>query len=248
MFSSNFISSSVKFISTFNLFIPSLLAVANIVFISKMYHTVTAQNVKIIEMLLSSRQESPTKIIPTLPDPAILSQEATIWNNIIPYAIFFGSIAIVGLSLYFYYYSGSDGSSPDFTSIGTKRIEEIITKKVDEKSAEIVESIGQKSNEVISVVVEKTASHPSENFIIVGFKHILGTISEQMKGNSSEMIKVLSKKADDSNSATIDLIDSLTTDLGKKIDSNHLEVSTLYSSLSAQINELKQLIINSIGS
>ena len=165
-----------------------------------------------------------------------------------PYAIFFGSIAIVGLSLYFYYYSGSDGPSPDFTSIGTKKIEEVITKKVDEKSAEILESISQKSNEVISVVVEKTASHPSENFIIVGFKHILGTISEQMKGNSSEMIKIISKKADDSNSATIDLIDSLTTDLGKKMDSNHLEVSTLYSSLSAQINELKQLIINSISS
>lgn len=235
-------------VSKLNTIFPFLLALSNTYILWQMYSVIIAQNAKIIDLLLASKHEVSAKVIPALPDPAILSQEATIWNNIMPYAIFFGSIAIVGLSLYFYYYSGSDGPSPDFTSIGTKKIEEVITKKVDEKSAEILESISQKSNEVISVVVEKTASHPSENFIIVGFKHILGTISEQMKGNSSEMIKIISKKADDSNSATIDLIDSLTTDLGKKMDSNHLEVSTLYSSLSAQINELKQLIINSISS
>lgn len=165
-----------------------------------------------------------------------------------PYAIFFGSIAIVGLSLYFYYYSGSDGPSPDFTSIGTKRIEEIITKKVDEKSAEIVESIGQKSTEVISVITEKTSNNASESFINGGFNYILASISQQMKGNNSEISKVISKVTDDSNSATIDLIDSLTTDLGKKMDSNHVELSSMYSSLSAQIDELKQLIINSISS
>ena len=239
---------SGKFISSFNLFLPSILALANILFISNTCNTITTQNAKIIDLLLASKHEVSAKVIPALPDPAILSQEATIWNNIMPYAIFFGSIAIVGLSLYFYYYSGSDGPSPDFTSIGTKKIEEVITKKIEEKSSEIVESIGQKSAEVISVVVEKTANNPSENFIIVGFKHILATMSEQMKGNNNEMSKVISKKVDDSNSATIDLIDSLTTDLGKKIDSNHLDVSTLYSSLSAQIDELKQLIINSISS
>lgn len=158
--------------------------------------------------------------------------------------MFIGSTLIFGAVLYFYYSSNFSGPSPNFPSVGTKKIEEVI----NGKSTEILESISQKSNEVISVVVEKTASHPSENFIIVGFKHILATMSEQMKGNNNEMSKVISKKVDDSNSATIDLIDSLTTDLGKKIDSNHLEVSALYSSLSAQIAELKELIINSINS
>lgn len=240
----NLLLYSGKFISSFNVFLPSILALANILFISNTCNTITAQNAKIIDLLLASKHEVSAKVIPALPDSVILNQETTIWNSILPCAVFIGSALIFGAVLYFYYSSNSSGPSPNFPSVGTKKIEEVI----NEKSTEILESISQKSNEVISVVVEKTANHPSENFIIVGFKHILGTISEQMKGNSSEMVKVISKVTDDSNSATIDLIDSLTTDLGKKIDSNHLEVSTLYSSLSAQINELKQLIINSIGS
>lgn len=213
-----------------------------------MCNTIIAQNLVIIDSIAASKEQTAAKIVAALPDPVILSQEPTIWTSIMPYAMFIGSTVIFGAILYFYYSSNSNGPSPNFPSIGTNKIEEVITKKIEEKSSEIVESIGQKSTEVISVITEKTSNNASESFINGGFNYILASVSQQMKGNNSEISKVISKVTDDSNSATIDLINSLTTDLGKKMDSNHVEVSSMYSSLSAQIDELKQLIINSISS
>ena len=43
-----------------------------------MYSVIIAQNAKIIDLLLASKHEVSAKVIPALPDPAILSQEATI--------------------------------------------------------------------------------------------------------------------------------------------------------------------------
>ena len=74
----NLLLYSGKFISSFNVFLPSILALANILFISNTCNTITAQNAKIIDLLLASKHEVSAKVIPALPDPAILSQEATI--------------------------------------------------------------------------------------------------------------------------------------------------------------------------
>lgn len=67
-----------KIISSFNLLLPSILALANILFISNMCSTLTAQNGKIIELLLASKHEVSAKVIPALPDSVILNQETTI--------------------------------------------------------------------------------------------------------------------------------------------------------------------------
>lgn len=236
------------FFSVFNTILPSILAVVNILFISKMCNTIIAQNLVIIDSIAASKEQTVAKIIEIPTDTVVIPSEPSILSVISPYIVVIGSVVLFGVFIYVYYTSSGKGPSPDFPSIGIKRMEEIITKKVDEKSAEIVESIGQKSTEVISVITEKTSNNASESFINGGFNYILASISQQMKGNNSEISKVISKVTDDSNSATIDLIDSLTTDLGKKMDSNHAELSSMYSSLSAQIDELKQLIINSISS
>ena len=91
----------------------------------------------IIELISSSKDEIVTKVTQIPTDTIISTSGPSIWNIMMPYAIFTGSVIIFGVGCYFYYTSGSKGSSPDFTSIDSKKLQEVITKKIEDKSSEI---------------------------------------------------------------------------------------------------------------
>jgi len=99
-------------LSTINLFIPSVLAVVNIAFISNVYSTIVVQNARIIDLLSAPKDQILTKI-PEVPTQTIISTpEISILNTALPYAFFIGSIVVCGVLLYFHYTSGGHGTPP----------------------------------------------------------------------------------------------------------------------------------------
>ena len=137
-------------ISAVNLFIPSVLAVVNIIFISNVYNTIVVQNARIIDLLSAPKEQILTKI-PEVPTQTIISApEISILNSALPYAFFVGSIVVCGVLFYFYYTSGGNGTPPQLPPFNTKGLEDVIINKVDEKA-----------REVVSVIVAKTSNSAS---------------------------------------------------------------------------------------
>jgi hypothetical protein len=217
-----FIHRLTQIMSTVNLFIPSVLAIVNIAFVSTMYHTVVAQNSKIIELLSSSKEQILTEV-PKMPVETIASApEVSILTTALPYAIFVGSIVVCGVLFYFYYTSGGHGTPPELPPFNTKGLEDAIVNKVDEKAREIV-----------SVIVAKTNNNASESFISSGFNFLSSSISRQLVDNNAQLSKSLSTVVDNSNSTAMDLV-------VERLDSNHAE-------LSAQVKQLTVLVVNFIN-
>ena len=212
----------IQTISTVNLFIPSVLAVVNIIFISNVYNTIVVQNARIIDLLSAPKEQILIKI-PEAPTQTIISApEISILNTALPYAFFVGSIVVCGVLFYFHYTSGGHGTPPQLPPFNTKGLEGAIVNKVDEKAREIV-----------SVIVAKTSNNASESFISSGFNFLSSSISRQLADNNAQLSKSLSTVVDNSNSATMDLV-------VERIDSNHAE-------LSAQIKQLTVLVVNFIN-
>lgn len=209
-------------LSTINLFVPSVLAVVNIAFISNVYSTIVVQNARIIDLLSAPKQEIITKITEAPTQTIVTTPEISILNTALPYAFFIGSVVVCGVLLYFHYTSGSSGTPPQLPPFNTKGLEEVIVNKVDEKAREIV-----------SVIVAKTSNNASESFISSGFNFLSSSISRQLADNNAQLSKSLSTVVDTSNSAAMDLV-------VERIDSNHAE-------LSAQVKQLTALVVNFIN-
>jgi len=168
-------------LSTINLFIPSVLAVVNIAFISNVYSTIVVQNARIIDLLSAPKDQILTKI-PEVPTQTIISTpEISILNTALPYAFFIGSIVVCGVLLYFHYTSGGHGTPPppQLPPFNTKGLEDAIVNKVDEKAREIV-----------SVIVAKTSNNASESFISSGFNFLSSSISRQLADNNAQLSRV----------------------------------------------------------
>jgi hypothetical protein len=209
-------------ISAVNLFIPSVLAVVNIIFISNVYSTIVVQNARIIDLLSAPKEQILTKI-PEVPTQTIISApEISILNSALPYAFFVGSIVVCGVLFYFYYTSGGNGTPPQLPPFNTKGLEDIIVNKVDEKA-----------REVVSVIVAKTSNSASESFITSGFNFLASSLGRQIKDSNVQLSNTVSTVVDNSNSAAMDLV-------VERIDSNHAE-------LSAQVKQLTVLVVNFIN-
>jgi hypothetical protein len=212
----------IQAISTVNLFIPSVLAVVNIIFISNVYSTIVVQNARIID-LLSAPKESVITQIPEVPTQTIISTpEISILNSALPYAFFIGSIVVCGVLFYFYYTSGGHGTPPQLPPFNTKGLEDVIVNKVDEKA-----------REVVSVIVAKTSNSASESFITSGFNFLASSLGRQIKDSNVQLSNTVSTVIDKSNSAAMDLV-------VERLDSNHSE-------LSAQVKQLTVLVVNFIN-
>jgi len=224
-----------NFLSQVNSFLPSMLAIANIFFISQMYQIVTKQNAEIIELLLNLTPKVIEEVIQPVVNVAAANPEVSIWNTIAGYAVPLGSVAICAVLLYIYFTSGSSGPGPNFPSIDIKKLEEVVSEKIEEKSNAVIEVIGHKSSEVMSVIVNKTNNIASESFIEGGFKYLLSSISQGVRSGNAESSKVISDAVkaviDDSNTAAIDLIDSRLTDISTTVDANHVESIKLITGL-----------------
>lgn len=218
-------------LSTINLFIPSVLAVVNIAFISNVYSTIVVQNARIIDLLSAPKDQILTKI-PEVPTQTIISTpEISILNTALPYAFFIGSIVVCGVLLYFHYTSGGHGTPPQLPPFNTKGLEDAIVYKVDEKAREIV-----------SVIVAKTSNNASESFISSGFNFLSSSISRQLADNNAQLSKSLSTVVDNSNSTAMDLVvEAVTANITEKIDSSHIDLST-------KIEQLTVLVVNFINS
>jgi len=96
-----------NFFSLFNSVLPSVLAVVNILFISKMCNTIIAQNLIIIQSIAALKQETAVKTVQVPADTIINSTEPHILNAIAPYAFYIGTIVVFGILLYFHFTSGS---------------------------------------------------------------------------------------------------------------------------------------------
>jgi len=209
-------------ISAVNLFIPSVLAVVNIIFISNVYNTIVVQNARIIDLLSAPKEQILTKM-PEVPTQTIISApEISILNSALPYAFFVGSIVVCGVLFYFYYTSGGNGTPPQLPPFNTKGLEDAIVNKVDEKA-----------REVVSVIVAKTSNNASESFITNGFNFLASSLGRQIKDSNAQLSKSLSTVVDNSNSAAMDLV-------VERLDSNHSE-------LSAQVKQLTVLVVNFIN-
>ena len=218
----SFIQRLTQIMSAVNLFIPSVLAVVNIIFISNVYSTIVVQNARIIDLLSAPKEQFLTKI-PEVPAQTMISTpEISILNSALPYAFFVGSIVVCGVLFYFYYTSGGNGTPPQLPPFNTKGLEDVIVNKVDEKA-----------REVVSVIVAKTSNSASESFISSGFNFLSSSISRQLVDNNAQLSKSLSTVVDNSNSAAMDLV-------VERIDSNHAE-------LSAQVKQLTVLVVNFIN-
>lgn len=217
-------------LSTINLFIPSVLAVVNIAFISNVYSTIVVQNARIIDLLSAPKDQILTKI-PEVPTQTIISTpEISILNTALPYAFFIGSIVVCGVLLYFHYTSGAT-ELPQLPPFNTKGLEDAIVYKVDEKAREIV-----------SVIVAKTSNNASESFISSGFNFLSSSISRQLADNNAQLSKSLSTVVDNSNSTAMDLVvEAVTANITEKIDSSHIDLST-------KIEQLTVLVVNFINS
>jgi hypothetical protein len=212
----------IQAISTVNLFIPSLLAVVNIIFISNVYSTIVLQNARIIDLLSAPKEQIITKI-PEVPTQTIISApEISILNSALPYAFFVGSIVVCGVLFYFYYTSGGHGTPPQMPPFNTKGLEDVIVNKVDEKA-----------REVVSVIVAKTSNSASESFITSGFNFLSASLGRQIKDSNVQLSNTVSTVIDKSNSAAVDLV-------VERLDSNHAE-------LSAQVKQLTVLVVNFIN-
>jgi hypothetical protein len=203
------------------LFIPSVLAVVNIIFISNVYNTIVVQNAKIIDLLSAPKEQILTKI-PEVTAQTISNPEISILNNALPYAFFVGSIVVCGVLFYFYYTSGGHGTPPELPPFNTKGLEDAIVNRVDEKA-----------REVVSVIVAKTSNSASESFITNGFNFLASSLGRQIKDSNTQLSKSLSTVVDNSNSAAVDLV-------VERLDSNHSE-------LSAQVKQLTVLVVNFIN-
>jgi hypothetical protein len=156
-----------NFFSLFNSVLPSVLAVVNILFISKMCNTIITQNLIIIQSIAALKQETAVKTVQVPADTIINSTEPHILNAIAPYAFYIGTIAVFGILLYFHFTSGSNGSAPTFPPIDTKKLEDAIVSKVEEQSSQIVSTITEKVNE--------SASY--NRFVQASFDYILENVS-----------------------------------------------------------------------
>jgi len=225
-----FIQRVTQIMSAVNLFIPSVLAIVNIAFVSTMYKTVVAQNSKIIDLLSSSKEQIITKI-PEVPSQTITStSEISILNTALPYAFFIGSVVVCGVILYFHYTSGNNGTPPQLPPFNTKGLEDVVINKIDEKA-----------REVVSVIVARTSNNASESFITSGFNFLSSSISRQLADNNAQLSKSLSTVVDNSNSAAMDLVvEAVTANITEKIDSSHINLST-------KIEQLTALVVNLIN-
>jgi hypothetical protein len=212
----------IQAISAVNLFIPSILAVVNIIFISNVYSTIVVQNARIIDLLSAPREEITTKIPEVATQTVVSAPEISILNTALPYAFFVGSIVVCGVLFYFYYTSGGNGTPPQLPPFNTKGLEDVIVNKVDEKT-----------REVVSVIVAKTSNNASESFITSGFNFLSSSLGRQIKDSNIQLSNTLSTAIDNSNSAAVDLV-------VERVDSNHAE-------LAAQVKQLTVLVVNFIN-
>jgi hypothetical protein len=67
-----------SYISKINSFLPSMLAIANIFFISKMYETVTKQNAEIIELLSNVTSKVAEEVIQPVVNAAVANPEVSL--------------------------------------------------------------------------------------------------------------------------------------------------------------------------
>jgi hypothetical protein len=156
-----------NFFSLFNSLLPSILAVVNILFISKMCDTIIAQNLIIIQSIAALKEEKAIKTAQMPTDIIVNTTEPNILNAIAPYAFYIGTLAVFGILLYFHFTSGSSGSAPTFPPIDTKKLEDAIVSKVEEQSNQIVSTITEKVNE--------SASY--NRFVQASFDYILENVS-----------------------------------------------------------------------
>jgi hypothetical protein len=212
----------IQTISTVNLFIPSVLAIVNIIFISNVYNTIVVQNAKIIDLLSAPKEQILTKV-PEIPTETVISApEISIFTTVLPCAFFIGSIVVCGVLFYFYYTSGGHGTPPQLPPFDTKGLEDVIVNKVDEKA-----------REVVSIVVAKASNNASESFITSGFNFLSSSLGRQIKDSNVQLSNTVSTVIDKSNSAAVDLV-------VERLDLNHAE-------LSAQVKQLTVLVVNFIN-
>lgn len=171
------------FFSLLNAILPSILAVVNILFISKMCSTIIAQNLVIIDSIAALKEQTAAKIIEIPTDTVVIPSEPSILSIISPYIAVIGSIAIFGVFIYVYYTSAGKGPTPDFPSIGIKNTEDAIVRKVEESSTQILSKLTEKANE----------SADSDRFIQSSFDFLLEnvkTVSQKVETNNINISEV----------------------------------------------------------
>ena len=132
-----------------------------------MCNTIIAQNLIIIQSIAALKQETAVKTVQLPADTIINSTEPHILNAIAPYAFYIGTLAVFGILLYLHFMSGSTGSGPALPPIDTKKLENVIVKKVEESSTQIITTITEKVNE--------SASY--NRFVQASFDYILENVS-----------------------------------------------------------------------
>ena len=214
------VSRIINFFPLLNSVLPSIVALLNILVVTKMYGIVIAQNEKII-CLLTAKQEV-VETTQVLVENISTNTEVSIWSNIMAYAAPVGFVVVfVGL-LYFYSISGSSGSSPD--------ISPIINKQIEEKSTQIIETVGEKSSEIVSKIVEKAnesaISNQSVNDNIQYLLSSMSKLSDKVEANESSISTVIGNQ-----SSIRQSIDTLTV--------SQTEGLANYLNLAGQINQIK---------
>lgn len=171
------------FFSLFNGILPSILAIVNILFISKTCNTIIAQNSIIIDSIAALKAETTAKIIEIPTGTVAIPSEPSILSVISPYIAVIGSIALFGVFIYVYYTSGGKGPTPDLPSISIKKTEEAVIRKVEESSTQILSKIAEKANE----------NEASDKFIQSSFDFLLEnvtTVSQKVETNNTHISEV----------------------------------------------------------
>jgi len=228
----------MQLISTINKFIPSILAVLNILFMTRMYNTIITQNTQIIALLSTYQQEIieksikiPVENIPSSP----ITAEYSFWNTIILYGTPIACITVFGIAIYLYYFSGGSGPTSPSPDLST-----VIIKKAEEKSNDILEIVSKKSTEIVSTAFEN-ANISGNSVNNVNLEPILSGLYEQVRINNIA-IATLS-----SNQAKIESIFNHSIDL---ITSGQTEGLSHFMRLGKQHVSIKKLLVdifNAIG-
>lgn len=147
----NVIYYTKSFLSIINSFLPSILAVINIVYISNMCTSITGQNKLILELLLTPKEkESVTKIAETVVENVSSVPQVGTDIDYTPFFLFISSLLLCCLFIYFNSNGNDNGSTsptpPNSTSADPKIIEDLIAKEVKEKAEEITLKIADTSS------------------------------------------------------------------------------------------------------
>lgn len=214
------------FFSLLNIILPSILAVVNILFISRMCNTIIAQNLVIIDSIAASKEQTAAKIIEIPTGTVAIPSEPSFLSVISPYIAVIGSIAVFGVFIYFYYTSGGKGPTPDLPSISIKKTEDAIVSKIEQSSTQILSKMTEKAHE----------NEASDKFIQSSFDFLVEnvtTVSQKVETNNTKISELILSLNDINNDRSVidSDINSAISLTQKAVDSTVAAVNTNFDNI-----------------